>query len=72
MNAIVDNTIDFDPRDSQTWPAWITPMEATAILRLSLSTVRWLMVSGKLRSRKFGKQRRIPKEALLDFVEQKN
>lgn len=70
MNMPAESILDFNPGDSSTWPAWITPVEATAILRLSLSTIRWLLASGKLRSRKFGKQRRIPKEALLDFVEQ--
>lgn len=58
-----------DPCDSSTWPEWLAPEEVAAVLRLSLSTVRFLTQSAKLKSRKFGRRVRVRKTDLLSYVD---
>jgi excisionase family DNA binding protein len=48
----------------------LKPDEAAAELRLSRATVYQLLASGRLRSVAVGRARRIPREALREFVEQ--
>jgi len=62
----VDETID--PKNPDTWPLWISVPEVAAILRLSMSTVRQLLQSRKLRSRRFGRQLRVHRADLLAFT----
>ncbi|GAA2510107.1 helix-turn-helix domain-containing protein [Pilimelia columellifera] len=44
------------------------PREAARVLSLGRSTVYELMASGRLRSIRVGRSRRIPAEALREFV----
>lgn len=43
--------------------------EAAPLLRLGLTTVKAKIASGELRSIKIGRARRIPADALQDFVQ---
>jgi len=61
--------IMLDPTDNSTWPEWMSPEEVAQALRLSMSTVRFLTQSGKLRSRKFGRRVRVRKTDLLSYAE---
>jgi len=70
MVATTENQVtNIDPCDSSTWPEWLTPEECASVLRLSMSTIRFLTQSAKLRSRKFGRRVRVRKTDLLSFVE---
>jgi excisionase family DNA binding protein len=62
-------TMSLDPCDSSTWPEWLTPEECAQVLRLSMSTIRFLTQSAKIKSRKFGRRVRVRKSDLLSFVE---
>ncbi len=50
-------------------PLLCTPEEGADELRLSRATVYRLLASGELESVKCGRSRRIPRQALEDFVE---
>jgi len=47
----------------------LKPEEAAAELRLSRATLYQLLASGRLRSVAIGRARRIPREALREFIE---
>ena len=49
-------------------PVLITPKEAAAALALGQTKVYELLATGALRSIKIGAARRIPREALDDFI----
>ena len=57
--------------DPNTWPQWLTPEECALILRLSLSTIRSLTQSQKLRARRFGKRVRVMKSELMRFTDER-
>lgn len=44
--------------------------ECTTVLRLGLTTVKAKIASGELRSIKIGRARRVPADALHDYVQQ--
>ncbi len=54
-----------DPSRPESWPAWLNVEELAAVLRLSISTCRYLHASGKLRGRKFGKRVRWNRDQVL-------
>jgi excisionase family DNA binding protein len=49
-------------------PDWLTPQDARQYLRLSKSALYDKIRSGAIKSRKFGRLYRIPKEALRPMV----
>ena len=59
-----------DPRDSDSWPVWLTVPETAAVMRLAVSTIRGLTQSSRLRSRRFGRQIRVSKAALLAYLDE--
>ena len=67
----VERTTIMTIEDQTTWPTWLTCEECALILRLSLSTIRTLTQSQKLRSRKFGKRVRVLKSELLRFTNER-
>ena len=50
-------------------PLALTVLEAAAALRIGMSTAYNLVRCGKIRSVKVGKQLRVPKSALMEFLE---
>lgn len=54
-----------DPSRPESWPLWMNVGEVAAVLRLSLSTIRFLHASGKLRGRKFGHQVRWQRDQVM-------
>ena len=50
-------------------PLSLTVLEADAALRIGRSTAYNLVRCGKIRSVKVGKQLRVPKSALMEFLE---
>lgn len=50
-------------------PIVLTVMEAAAALRIGRSTAYCLVRCGKIRSIKVGRQVRVPKSALIEFLE---
>ncbi|MBU1510723.1 helix-turn-helix domain-containing protein [Myxococcota bacterium] len=66
-NYHIPNAEGLNTNDASTWPSWLTLAEVALILRLSMSTLRWLVSSGKLKSRKFGRQRRVHKDVLTAY-----
>lgn len=55
---------------TDTAPLMFTRKETGARLRVSLTTVNALIKSGELRSVKIGRARRIPADALSEYVDQ--
>ncbi len=47
----------------------LSPDEAAYLVGISRSRVYELMAAGELRSVKIGRSRRIPRQALLDYIE---
>jgi excisionase family DNA binding protein len=66
IHCPIDNAIDY--KNPDTWPMWLSAPEICIVLRLSMSTVRQLLQSRKLRSRRFGKQLRVHKADMLAFT----
>lgn len=49
--------------------AWLTLPQVATHLNVSLTTVRRLCASGALKSKLFGRVRRVSREALTEFIE---
>lgn len=49
----------------ESWPLWLDVAEVAQVLRLSVSTLRYLHSSGKLRGRKFGRRVRWHRDVIL-------
>ena len=56
------------PQRGTTPPLLLTPAEAAVSLRLARSTIYELMGAGQLPSVRIGRARRIPVQALRDFL----
>lgn len=54
--------------DPDKLPLWVDPATAAQVLAISRSTVHKLIRSGELRSKKVGKLRRIPREAIIELT----
>jgi excisionase family DNA binding protein len=58
-------TSTLDPSRPESWPMWLDVNEVSQILRLSVSTLRYLNASGKMRGRKFGRRVRWRRDQIL-------
>jgi excisionase family DNA binding protein len=56
-----------DATRPESWPLWLSTVEVSQILRLSVSTIRYLHASGQLPGRKFGKQVRWHRDQITAY-----
>lgn len=57
------------PTNIETLPAVLTVQQAARALNISKNTAYTLVRSGKLHSVRIGRQIRIPKDALIEFLQ---
>lgn len=57
------------PTNLETLPAVLTVQQAARALNISKNTAYTLVRSGKLHSVRIGRQIRIPKDALIEFLQ---
>ena len=60
--------IDFDVRTPNSYPTVLTVAELSKVLRLGINGTYDLVRTGKIQSVKVGRQYRIPRQAVLDYL----